>query len=47
MCGIAGILSPDKTLWHYVSLRFISDVCMLFKGVRKLPAATTHGSVRR
>lgn len=39
----SGLLEPEidlDALWHYVSLRFIPDCYSLFKGIRKLPAAT-------
>lgn len=39
-----GIVKPDvdmEGLWHYVSLRFLPDKYSLFKGVQKLPAAST------
>jgi asparagine synthase (glutamine-hydrolysing) len=39
-----GRVKPEielDALWHYVSLRFIPDQYSLFKGVKKLPAATS------
>jgi asparagine synthase (glutamine-hydrolysing) len=39
----SGLVAPEidlEGLWHYISLRFIPDELSLFKGVRKLPAAT-------
>jgi asparagine synthase (glutamine-hydrolysing) len=49
----SGIVKPDidlDALWHYVSLRFIPDQYSLFRGIRKLPAASwlewEHGTVR-
>jgi asparagine synthase (glutamine-hydrolysing) len=39
-----GRVKPEielDSLWHYVSLRFIPDQYSLFKGVKKLPAATS------
>lgn len=39
-----GRVEPDielDALWHYVSLRFIPDQYSLFKGIKKLPAATS------
>lgn len=38
------IISPEidlEGLWHYVSLRFMPDQHSLFKGIHKLPAATS------
>jgi len=40
----SGLVEPAMdldALWHYVSLRFIPDHSTLFKGVLKLPAATS------
>ncbi len=40
----SGRVRPEvelNALWHYVSLRFIPDQYSLFKGIRKLPAATS------
>lgn len=40
----SGLVAPAidlDALWHYVSLRFIPDSCSLFKGIKKLPAATS------
>lgn len=40
----SGLVKPEidlEGLWHYVSLRFMPDEYSLFKGVHKLPAATT------
>ena len=39
-----GLMKPEidlDGLWHYLSLRFIPDQYSLFKGIHKLPAATT------
>ena len=39
-----GLIEPEldlNGLWHYVSLRFIPDRYSLFKGIQKLPAATS------
>jgi len=33
---------PELTaIWHYISLRYVPDDYSLFKGIKKLPAATT------
>jgi asparagine synthase (glutamine-hydrolysing) len=40
----SGLIEPEidlSALWHYVSLRFIPDRYTLFKGIQKLPAATS------
>lgn len=40
----SGLLEPEidlDGLWHYMSLRFIPERHSLFKGVQKLPAATS------
>ncbi len=40
----SGLVEPDlnlDALWHYLSLRFMPDQYTLFKGIQKLPAATT------
>jgi len=40
----SGLVEPEldlNGLWHYVSLRFIPDRYSLFKGIQKLPAATS------
>jgi len=40
----SGLVEPEidlEGLWHYMSLRFIPDQYSLFKGIQKLPAATT------
>ena len=40
----SGLVSPElclEGLWHYMSLRFMPDQYSLFKGVNKLPAAST------
>jgi asparagine synthase (glutamine-hydrolysing) len=40
----SGLLKPEidlDALWHYVSLRFIPDLYSLFKGIQKLPAASS------
>ncbi len=40
----SGLIKPEldmNGLWHYVSLRFIPDRYSLFKGIQKLPAATS------
>jgi len=40
----SGLVDPDMdldALWHYMSLRFMPDQYSLFKGIQKLPAATT------
>lgn len=40
----SGSIRPEvdlNGLWHYVSLRFLPDQYSLFKGVHKLPAAST------
>lgn len=40
----SGLVKPEielNALWHYVSLRFIPDEYSLFKGIKKLPAATS------
>jgi asparagine synthase (glutamine-hydrolysing) len=40
----SGLLEPELDLdglWHYMSLRFIPEQHSLFKGIRKLPAATS------
>jgi asparagine synthase (glutamine-hydrolysing) len=40
----SGLVQPDidlEGLWHYISLRYIPDQYSLFRGVRKLPAATS------
>jgi len=40
----SGLLRPEMdldALWHYISLRFIPDRYTLFRGVQKLPAATS------
>ena len=49
----AGLLDREidlEALWHYMSLRYMPDDRSLFKGVKKLPAATyavwEHGKVR-
>ena len=38
--GIVETKIDLEGLWHYVSLRFIPDQYSLFKGIRKLPAAS-------
>ncbi len=38
------LVAPEidlDALWHYVSLRFLPDQYSLFRGIRKLPAATS------
>ncbi len=38
-----GLVRPETdldALWHYMSLRYVPDEYTLFKGIRKLPAAT-------
>ena len=49
----AGLIDREidlEALWHYMSLRYMPDDRSLFKGVKKLPAATyavwEHGKVR-
>lgn len=40
----SGRVTPEvdlNGLWHYVSLRYIPDQYSLFRGIRKLPAAST------
>ena len=40
----SGLVRPEMeldALWHYVSLRFVPDRYTLFKGIEKLPAATS------
>jgi asparagine synthase (glutamine-hydrolysing) len=40
----SGLVKPElclEGLWHYMSLRFMPDQYSLFKGVNKLPAAST------
>jgi len=40
----SGLVAPElnlEGLWHYMSLRFMPDQYSLFRGVRKLSAATT------
>lgn len=40
----SGLIQPEidlDGLWHYVSLRFIPDRYSLFKGIQKLPAASS------
>ena len=40
----SGLVQPQMdldALWHYVSLRFLPDRYTFFKGIQKLPAATT------
>ncbi|MBT8088805.1 MAG: asparagine synthase (glutamine-hydrolyzing) [Gammaproteobacteria bacterium] len=40
----SGLVTPElclEGLWHYMSLRFMPDQYSLFKGVKKLPAAST------
>lgn len=40
----SGLVDPEldlEGLWHYVSLRYLPDQYSLFKGIRKLPAATS------
>ena len=40
----ADVIEPEidlEGLWHYMSLRFVPDQYSMFKGVQKLPAATT------
>jgi asparagine synthase (glutamine-hydrolysing) len=40
----SGLIRPEidlDGLWHYISLRFIPDRYSLFKGIQKLPAATS------
>lgn len=40
----SGLVDPDmdlNALWHYMSLRFMPDQYSLFKGIQKLPAATS------
>jgi asparagine synthase (glutamine-hydrolysing) len=40
----SGLVQPHldlEALWHYCSLRFLPDDYSLFKGIKKLPAATT------
>ena len=40
----SGLIKPELDLdglWHYVSLRFMPDRYSLFKGIQKLPAATS------
>ncbi|MBQ7721401.1 MAG: asparagine synthase (glutamine-hydrolyzing) [Kiritimatiellae bacterium] len=48
--GILGREIDLEALWHYMSLRYLPDDRSLFRGVRKLPAATyavwEHGKVR-
>ena len=44
-----GRVKPEielDSLWHYVSLRFIPDQYSLFKGIKKLPAATSLNYAR-
>jgi asparagine synthase (glutamine-hydrolysing) len=43
----SGLVDADidlEGLWHYVSLRFMPDQHSMFKGIRKLPAATSTGA---
>lgn len=40
----SGLMKPEldlDALWHYVSLRFIPDRYSFFRGIQKLPAATS------
>ena len=40
----SGVVDPEPdldTLWHYLSLRFVPEDRCFFKGIRKLPAATS------
>lgn len=40
----SSLLAPEmdlEALWHYISLRYMPDAYSMFKGIRKLPAATT------
>lgn len=40
----SGLVTPEVDLngmWHYISLRYLPDEYTMFRGVRKLPAATT------
>jgi asparagine synthase (glutamine-hydrolysing) len=40
----SGVVDPEpdlNTLWHYLSLRFVPGDLSFFKGIRKLPAAST------
>ncbi len=40
----SGLMRPEidlEGLWHYVSMRFMPDQYSLFRGVQKLPAAST------
>jgi asparagine synthase (glutamine-hydrolysing) len=40
----SGIVRPEidlDGLWHYISLRYLPDEYTLFRGIHKLPAATT------
>ncbi|MBD3274286.1 MAG: asparagine synthase (glutamine-hydrolyzing) [Candidatus Marinimicrobia bacterium] len=40
----SGLVAPEvnlEGLWHYMSMRFLPDDYTLFKGIEKLPAATT------
>ena len=40
----SGLIRPEMdldALWHYISLRFVPDRYTLFKGIEKLPAATS------
>jgi asparagine synthase (glutamine-hydrolysing) len=40
----SGLVNPQidlEGLWHYVSMRYLPDQYSLFKGVKKLPAATS------
>ncbi len=40
----SGLVKPQidlDALWHYVSLRFMPDEYSLFRGIKKLPAATS------
>ena len=48
--GLVGRDVDLEALWHYMSLRYLPDDRSLFKGVRKLPAATyavwENGAIR-